>query len=86
MPSFVNFIFFVWVKRRFSEDFVKFETIVFEIIMYIRSAVCLQKWPIINNFFVFDPFLMKLGEIVALMSTTISPSFIENGSKTKKFL
>ena len=37
------------------------------------------------NFFVFDVFLMKLGEVVELMSTTTSPSFIKNpSSKTKK--
>ena len=36
------------------------------------------------NFFVFDVFLMKLGEVVELMSTTTSPSFIKDWSKTKK--
>ena len=37
------------------------------------------------NFFVFDVFLMKLGEVVELMSTTTSPSFIKNpSSRTKK--
>ena len=38
-------------------------------------------WPI----FVFDPILTKLCEIVALMGTTISQSFIKIGSKTKNF-
>ena len=37
------------------------------------------------SFFVFDDgFLMKLGEVVVLMSSTTSPSFIKNTSKTKK--
>ena len=27
---------------------------------------------------------MKLGEVIVLMSTTTSPSFIKHGSKTKK--
>ena len=36
------------------------------------------------NFFVFDQSFMKLGEVVVLMSTITSPSFINDGSKTKK--
>ena len=36
------------------------------------------------NFFVLDPSLMKLGEVIVLMSTTTSPSFIKDWSKTKK--
>ena len=36
-------------------------------------------------FFVFDPILMKLGEVVVLLDTTTSPSFIKIGLKTKKF-
>ena len=38
-----------------------------------------------ENFFVFNPFLMKLGEVVVLMDATTSPSFIKIGLKTKKF-
>ena len=38
-----------------------------------------------ENFFVFDPILMKLGEVVVSMGTTTSPSFIKIGLKTKKF-
>ena len=37
-------------------------------------------------FFVFDPILLKLGEVVAQMGTTTSPSFNKIGSKTKKVL
>ena len=38
-----------------------------------------------QNFFVFNPILMKLGEVVVPMDTTTSPSFIKIGLKTKKF-
>ena len=38
-----------------------------------------------ENFFVFNPILMKLGEVVVSMGTTTSPSFIKIGLKTKKF-
>ena len=38
-----------------------------------------------ENFFVFNPILMKLGEVVVSKGTTTSPSFIKIGSKTKKF-
>ena len=38
-----------------------------------------------ENFFVFDPILMKLGEVVVPLDTTTSPSFIKIGLKTKKF-
>ena len=38
-----------------------------------------------ENFFVFNPILMKLGEVVVPMDTTTSPSFIKIGLKTKKF-
>ncbi len=37
-----------------------------------------------QNFFVFNPILMKLGEVVVSMDTTTSPSFIKIGLKTKK--
>ena len=37
-----------------------------------------------ENFFVFNPILMKLGEVVVSMGTTTSPSFIKIGLKTKK--
>ena len=32
-----------------------------------------------------NPILLKLGEVVVLMDTTTSPSFIKIGLKTKKF-
>ena len=38
-----------------------------------------------QNFFVFNPILMKLGEVVVSMGTTTSPSFIKIRLKTKKF-
>ena len=38
-----------------------------------------------QNFFVFNPILMKLGEVVVPMDTTTSPSFIKIGLKTKEF-
>ena len=38
-----------------------------------------------ENFFVFNPILMKLGEVVVSMGTTTSPSFIKIRLKTKKF-
>jgi len=38
-----------------------------------------QKWPINKNFLIFDPILLKLGEVVAQMDTTSSPSFIKIG-------
>ena len=51
------------------------------------SAVCLQKWAIIKTFlFMYNPILMKFGEIVVSMSTRISPNFVKIGLLTKKFL
>ena len=37
------------------------------------------KMVLLKNFFIFHPILMKLGEILVLMSSKISPSFIEIG-------
>ena len=39
-----------------------------------------------QNFFVFHPILMKLGEVVVHMGTTTKPSFYQNQMKNKKVL
>ena len=37
-------------------------------------------------YYVFIPILMKLGEVIVHMGTTISPSVIKIGIKTKSFI
>ena len=39
-----------------------------------------------QNFFIINPILMKLGEVVVHMGITTSPSFNKIGLNTKKFL
>ena len=38
-----------------------------------------------KNFFVFNPILLKLGEVVVHMGATASPSFNKIGLNKKKF-
>ena len=43
------------------------------------------KWEQVKTF-LFNPILLKLGEVVVSMCTTTSPSFNKIGLNTKKFL
>ena len=45
-----------------------------------------QKMGYYNTFYISNPILMKLGEVVVHMGTTTSPSFIKIRLKMKKFL
>ena len=77
--------FFNKLFHPFSEILSKIDGILFEIIEKECCLFVYKKCPINKKNFVFDPILTKLCEIVVLMSTTISQSFIKIGSKTKNF-
>ena len=63
------------------------------LVVLLNKSTFIQKYSYLKvplmgsyeNFFVFNPILMKLGEVVVSKGTTTSPSFIKIGSKTKKF-
>ena len=61
----------LWMQS--SENLVKKWAVFFEIMAYMWSAVCLQKYPMIKTFLFLIRFQWNL---VRLQYTTISPSFV----------
>ncbi len=63
------------------------------LVVLLNKSTFIQKYSYLKvplmgsyeNFFVFNPILMQLGEVVVSMGTTTSPSFIKIGLETKKF-